>query len=371
MLFYFTVITVASFCAGIANTQKYYNRYFSRFFFILSSIIMFVPLAMRDVGVDYDQYIISYLRTATDWSVYWSNYILSPEPLYVVLNYMARGIFGSFQGVNFLCAILSIGFTFAGIYRFKDKVNLGTAVWCFGFLYYLMMYGLNRMMISVAIITWAWQYYFSRKPKTFIIWAIIAGLFHYAALLMIPFYFVLKWMESRKFSIHNIKWFRVIISVTLILVVIYRVVPTVFGGYYWFARYRGYFELSFTLSALNNNAATYLLILLVIIFRRVLTEYLDEYKPMISMIILYTVLSLACVIMPIHRITYYFYPICILLYGAIPAAGVLSTAERGHAQESNIIYFSIVFLMGVLWIYQFLHGDLWGQFLVPYKWGSF
>lgn len=331
---------------------------------------MFIPLAMRNMGVDYEEYVRGYLSTSVNWSYFWHKYLGRPEPLYVLLNYLARWTFHNYQGVNIICAALSVGFTFAGIYKFKDKVNIGAAIWCFGFLYYIMMYGLNRMMISVSIISWAWQYYFSRNTKKFIIWSVISGLFHYAGLLMIPLYFVLKWMEGKSFTLKSIKWFRMIFSVFAILTIIYVVVPKIFGNYIWFIRYSKYFELSFNLSALNNNAATYLLVILVIVYRKKLSDYLEEYKSLITMLFMYIVLSFASVIMPIHRITYYFYPVCVILYSAIPTAGVLSFGNGHKKIISNIVYYLMILLMGFLWIYQFLSNDLWGRFLIPYRWGT-
>lgn len=369
MLFYLSVITISSLLAGMANTQKNRSRITYSILFFLSAVTMFVPLAMRDVGVDYEEYIRGYLGTAVGWDYFWRSYLGRPEPLYVVLNFLARWIFGSFQGVNFLCAMITIGFTFAGINRIKDITNLGTTIWSVGFIYYIFMYGLNRMMISVAIITWAFQYYFSKKAKIFIFWSIVAGLFHYAALLMIAFYFVLRWMEGRSYSFKTIKWGRVIISVTAILVLIYRVVPTVFGGFYWFVRYSNYFTLSFTPAALNNNAPTFLLLILLILYRNGILEYLNDKKPMMAMMILYVVLSVSSIILPIHRITYYFYPICAILYGTIPASKVLS---KENAVAANMIYTFFIVVMGIIWLYLTLEtGDLWAPYLVPYKWGSF
>ena len=223
MLFYYAIIIIASAVASIANTQKKVNKPVTSFLFFVSALVMLFPVAMRGIGVDYDVYVGGYNATSVNWDVYWKKYSWRPEPLYAVLNYLARWMFNSFQGVNILCAIISIGFTFAGLYKFKEKVNLGTAVWCFGFIYFIMFFGLNRMMIAVSIITWGWQYYFSNNTKKLFVWAIIAGLFHYSAFLMIPFYFILKWLEKKKITIKEIKWYKVIISVSIIFLLIYKV----------------------------------------------------------------------------------------------------------------------------------------------------
>lgn len=371
MFFYYAIIIIASAVAGIANTQKKVNKSVTSLLFFLSALVMLLPLAMRGIGVDYDVYVGGYNATSVNWADYWRNYSWRPEPLYAFLNYLARWLFNGFQGVNILCAIISIGFTFAGLYKFKEKINLGTAVWSFGFIYYIMMFGLNRMMIAVSIITWGWQYYFSKSTKKLFAWTVVAGLFHYSAFLMIPFYCILKWVEKKKITIKDINWYKVIIAVSIVFLLIYIIIPVVFGGFSWYNRYSSYFNLTFNPSALNNNAATYLLIVLVVVYKRSLLNYLDEYKSMIAIMVLYVVLSLACMIMPIHRITYYFYPICVLLYSAIPPSGVLTGNNKAHRTIASILFLLIILCMGVLWIFQFMKSDLWGEIIVPYKIGLF
>ena len=173
MLFYLAIIAISTLFAAMANLKKENNNV-SNILYLISAVILFIPLALRDCGVDYEVYQRTYYSTANlSWTDYWRLYNGRPEPLYAVLNCIASKIFHSFQWVNILCALLSIHYTYAGIYQFKDTLNLGISVWSFGFTYYIMMYGLNRMMIAVSLVTWAYHYWIEKKTVKYIIWIVI------------------------------------------------------------------------------------------------------------------------------------------------------------------------------------------------------
>jgi len=370
MLFYLSIIALATFFAFLANNEKRRHERISAIFYIISALILFFPLAMRDCGVDYEEYYRTYLSTATrSWEVYWSLYIGRPEPLYSVLNFAADYIFKSYQGVHILCAAISIGFSYAGYYKFKDKVSLTLAIWTFGFNYYIMMYGLNRMMLAVSIITWAYHYWIEKKTIKFIIWAIIAGLFHYSAFLMIPLYFVLLWIDKRQTLLQGLKWGRVFISVALIFIVIYRVVPQVFSGFSWFVRYQQYFILSTTFEALNNNIQTYPTVLFAIVFRKRIEKYLQDRK-ILNMLYIYAMLCAVSVIMPVHRICYYFYPCIGLLNGVIPSSAYDYYNTRESAVQNNIFFNFAMIAVGIFAIWLITcYGIHWAPYINPYKMG--
>lgn len=372
MLFYVVIIASATLFAVMANNEKSKHKIVSDILFIISALILFVPLAMRDCGVDYEEYYRTYLSTASrTWQNYWRLYIGRPEPLYSVLNYFAYWIFDSYQGVHFLCALLSIGFSYAGIYKFKDKIGLGVAVWSIGFNYYLMMYGLNRMMLAVSIITWAYHYWIDKKTFKFIVWTIIAGLFHYSAFLMIPLYFLLLWISSKKGIFHELKWGRVIVVVALIFVVIYRVVPVVFGSFPWFVRYQQYFILSTTFEALNNNIQTYPTVIFALLYHKTIENYLED-KKLLYMLYIYVMLCVVSVIMPVHRICYFFYPCIVLLNGVLPRALYVSSGKTERSSGNSLMFLGLMTVVGLFAIWLITcYGIHWAPYINPYKMGSF
>lgn len=372
MFFYVMIIAAATFFASLANYEKSKNKVATIAFYSISAVLLFIPLAMRDCGVDFDEYYKTYLSIANrSWSNYWSEYNGRPEPLYAVLNYVADKLFGSFQGVLFLCAVLSICFTYFGLYKFKDQINLGIAVWSFGFTYYLMMYGLNRMMIAVAIVTWSYHYWLENNTKQYFFWIVVAGLFHYSAFLMIPFYYLVMWIDKKDIVLRSINWARVAIVVIIIFVLIYQVVPRLFGHYPWFIRYEQYFSLSITLEALNNNLKTFPTIVFAVVFNKKIESYLQD-KKMLQMLYIYVALMIVSVIMPVHRLCYYFYPCIILLNGIIPHVCLSYYNNREAALKNYIVFMLLLIVVGLFAIWLITcYGIHWAPYLNPYRMGHF
>lgn len=374
MFFYVGVISIAS-ALGFLATGCRKVELQMRFFYILSGIVMFIPLAMRTVGVDYVSYVATYEETEMlGWNMFWKQYTGRPEPLYAVLNFVACKIFHSFQGVNFLCALVTIVFTYAGIYRYREKINLGITIWSVGFLYYILMFGLNRMMIAVALYTWAYQYYLTKNLKKYSIWCIIAGMFHYSALLMIPLYFVLIWLEDGKNKYTLLKKMFSVIGVVIVFVFVYHAAPILFGGFSWFVRYEGYFNLLFDFRALNNNLMVYLLVILMIIYKKQVSSYLGQFKDLINLFNLGIMLALVSVVLPIHRLCYFMFPVAALLYGCMPGAErcgrniILKRSDNIFLET----YILLLFLMGCFSIYKMTVVDsLWAPYITPYAWGLF
>lgn len=371
MSFYLSIIVGATLFAVAADLEKRKDKVLTNLSWFISFLLLALPLALRGIGVDYERYQIMYLYSATPWSQFWQSYTYQPEPLYMVLNYVARWTFDSFQGVNVLCALITVGFTYAGLYYYKETISLGLSVWTVGFTYYIMMYGLNRIMIAIGIIMWAFHYWLERKTVKFIIWIAIAGLFHYSAFLMIPFYLINLWMESRTASVKTINWIKVIIGVVLIFLIVYRVVPALFGSYPWFVRYKKYFQLTINMSAINNHYMTYPIIAFAVIYRNRLKYYWKDID-IINPLYLYIILIAVSVIFPVSRIIYLFYPYIVILNGSITTSSWsledIQYRSNNHIIQNNLIYYCSMIMLGLFSIWMIVcNSGNWAPFINPYK----
>lgn len=367
MAIYLSIISIASLLALCCNFLRK-NSWFQMIFFIFSAIVLLIPLALRGMGVDYESYTLMYYKVSdVTWGSYWDDYIGKPEPFYALLNFFAYWFFDDYQGVNILCAVLSIFFTYAGLFKFRREINLGVAVWSFGFIYYLMMYGLNRMMIALSIITYAYPYFMAGKNKKMIFWSVIAGMFHYSAFLMIPFGFFLNWMRRHnKNGILNFRKFMSIIGIAMVFIFIFTLTPKIFSSFNWFTRYEIYFQLNIEPAALNNNWMTYPAVFLVVLFSRQFFEIFKQYKNIINAVFVFIFVSLVSVIMPVHRLCYYFYPAIVLIYSSF------SRTIKDVLDISLMLYFIVLFFLGVMSIYVYtVYNQLWAPFINPYQMGNF
>ena len=367
MFFYFFIICVASVFAGGASCFLKQSRLVAKTMYVMSALTLFLPLAMRGMGVDYNVYVATYSSVSdVSWVQYWTHYDLRPEPLYVILNFVAKWIFGNFSGVNFLCALVSISFTYAGIWKYKEKVNLGLTIYTVGFSYYIMMYGLNKMMLAVSIITWAYHYYTKKRFWKYLFLTVVASAFHYSALIMIPLYYVMNKMNALKEWLKNPGRIKVIVWIAAIFVAIYYVFPRAFGSMPWFNRYSGYFSLGFTPGALLNNAHLFFCAIISYHYRNRLKKHLKDSDGLYSMMIVFILLAAGSVIMPIHRVCFFMFPCASIMYGAIPVA-FKSIFYRKVSDINKILYYCIVIAIGILWLYYFLEINInWGAYLVPY-----
>lgn len=369
MLFYLGVILGATFLAVLAELTKK-KRKLSALFWICSAIIMFIPLAMREVGVDYQNYVNIYESIVSlGWKGHWNQNVIRHEPLYEILNFVAYWLFDDFQGVNILCALLSVGISYYAIDQYRDKINLGISVWCFGFIYYIMMYGLNRMMIAVAIYTLSYKYYINKNFKKYILCCSIAGLFHYSAFLMIPFYFVMTCFEKKGTRRQLLKKINTIWLITVMFISLYTLIPIIFNRFSWFGRYKGYFIFDINIKTLNNNAALYMLTLLIFVFNHQLRRYLEKYENLIMVFYIGIILALISTILPLHRLCYFIYPCGVILYALVPNALTAYDYSTGGEKRKwmTLVYSVVLFLMGGLWIYKFIVLEsLWAPFINPY-----
>lgn len=345
-------------------------RSLSDFLFIIAAFVLLMPVALRGMGIDYNQYFTLYGRiTLTDPATYWSTYQGMPEPLYVVLNFVARAVFGSFQGVNVLCALLSIVPWYWTINYFRNKVSVSIVNFSFGFSYYMYLYGLNRMMIAVSIVSCAYVAYIERKPKTYFMIIMIASLFHYSAIIMFPMYFALRWIE-RTSIIKGAKAIKYIMALALITGGILYVFPRLAGSFVWFGRYKEYFVSNANFSAINNSAPFFLAFLCLIVCPATLTKYLDDNGTLVSLGWMLILLTLFGAVYGMHRLCIHLFPAGVLIYGAVPRA----LAAEGAAQSSRSASMLMVLLLvafGIVWMARpyYTVDTLWMPYLDPYRLG--
>ncbi len=227
------------------------------------------------------------------------------------------------------------------------------------------------MMIAVPIVMLSYKYIVHRKFIRFCTIIVIAGLFHYSALLMIPLYFIIKWMDSDKVLFKGAQNTILSCGVITIFAFVYLVAPRLFSGFSWYARYKGYFELEFRMTSILTNAPIIALLIVFYFFNKQVSRWWGENKSIISMTKLIVVLILICLFFQIYRVVYLLYPCAILLSGSIPEV----LKRRNEYQQSAIIvvvFYIAVITLGVFWIYYATVIETnWASFINPYVLGGF
>ena len=153
-------------------------------------LLVFLTEALRSyVGTDYASYSeLYYFMNFADMDEVMS---LAHEKGFVVPLKMLNEIFyeryAMFGCIAFIVAVGMAVF----MYRHSDKPWVSAAaIVCFGPVFYSMNF--MRQFIAGIIIMFAFEYIKSRSFFKYLVLVLLASCFHWAALVMIPFYFILR-----------------------------------------------------------------------------------------------------------------------------------------------------------------------------------
>jgi hypothetical protein len=155
---------------------------------VLASVPLIILHAFRkDVGTDYASYVKIYDAFRAGASV-WS-YV----PLYSALNIAATPLGGSgilvVFGVSAALSIIPI------VWRifYSSKLPSLSLIALFGMAYPFLQTNAVRSVIAIAILFGLLPAVWRGRPWTWFLGGVIAVGFHYTALLILPFYWVLRW----------------------------------------------------------------------------------------------------------------------------------------------------------------------------------
>ena len=138
------------------------------------------------VGTDYNGYVDTFEKVVTqgryyelEWGYYW-------------LVKIVDRIGGTAQFVFLLFAFATITFIYKFIEHFSENVELSWLVFvCIG-PYYVSTFNGMRQWLAVAIFAYSLRFIKENNFKKYLLFNMIGFLFHYSAIILIPFYWVLK-----------------------------------------------------------------------------------------------------------------------------------------------------------------------------------
>jgi transmembrane protein EpsG len=161
-----------------------------RLFWILAFLIPFVLSAFRwQVGTDYPTYISLYnaINSITTQGQLVQQ-LLEVEPLYVLMNVLVKVIFNSPLPIFFISSLLLLGFLFRAAEDYHGKISVMMAVFVFLMLIFGTTLNIMRQMIAVSITFYATRYLFQKRYGMAAFWMFVAFMFHYSAIIMLPFW---------------------------------------------------------------------------------------------------------------------------------------------------------------------------------------
>lgn len=161
-----------------------YNKHDKKILLYLSFLIPMLIGGLRYyVGTDYGMYVEMYNYNS-----------------YVNLGFsIIKKISSYFGGVNalfFIYNFLTLLFVFLGLKNI-DKKARPIAYLCYLFVSYTYSFNIIRQALAIAIVFYAYKYVINKDFKRWLIFILLAYVFHSTSLLFLPFYFLINTKSNK------------------------------------------------------------------------------------------------------------------------------------------------------------------------------
>ncbi len=325
---------------------------------IASFVIITLPVALRyATGADYDNY-VAFFEAIRDRGIH-DPMVNQLEIGYLLLNYICVKLFDHAQSVFIIMAALTNYFFFKAMIYEAKKINLGIAVFVYGFTLYFWSFIIIRNMLGIAIIFYALRFIFERKLATYFFFVTIAVLFHYSLVIFYPLGIL---------YVEKLKKYRIPLAILSVLLI--PIIPTMItilgsGLSHVLSRFAAY-----TLPHLQVGIGKYtILCALPLIPFSIYYKKLKAYNGHISLylsfyIISLVLLSFATSMTILSRYVYALWPSLIILFASFLHIFDHIIGQRKKFIVKSLVLSSIV-SYGLVLIVFFVHNGTF--YLVPYK----
>jgi len=311
MLPYFVVLLLVMLLLFIGSNNKFNKP--NKLSHYLSGIVLIIFATIRSsgVGTDSNNYveIFNEFKDSTE-SLF--SVKTSLEIGYLILMEIALNISNDYWSLFFLTALICVFTSYYTIYKLSDNIKVSVFIYISLATYFFVFNGM-RQAIAASIFGLAIYHLINKKIVGYFIIVLLASFFHSTALIMFPFYYLLRF----QFKIRNL----ILFSIGSFIALYYlSSILTLFGESYY-SRYSVYED--------RNSTGGYLLTLfffiisLFFIFSRKKIEKskLYEYDIYLNMCIfssiIYLVVSLTGSDVNFLRLTLYFSMCYVLIWPII------------------------------------------------------
>lgn len=201
MYLYIAIIIFATIFASCSVNPRFLKkgRSINMQLFIASFLVLWFFSVFRIVGKDYYDYGNVFLYSNTD-QLY--RYGVNMEAGFVFLNQIIRFFTDNFSVFVFIISTITLILVYNTINYFRDKIDVGLAVFIYSGLYYFQSYNLMRYYLAVAIILYAFRFLFEKRNIKFFICVVVAFFIHRASFgILLPFFILLTFRRNKLISV--------------------------------------------------------------------------------------------------------------------------------------------------------------------------
>lgn len=178
----------------VSKSNEVINKklYCSIIFIIMSAI-----LGLRNISIGIDTITYYYSFNNIKYLSLNDSISVKFEKGYKILEFCIGRVFGDFQILLILIAILYVGVVSYYIYKYSVNPML-SYIFFIIFDFYTFAMSANRQTIAISLVMISLKYAMDRKSIKFMILIILAASFHITALIFLPVYFVSKFKLNNK-----------------------------------------------------------------------------------------------------------------------------------------------------------------------------
>ena len=210
MYIYLIGFTISCLLIGVAQKQIFSKQ----LFFLLSSVAIIIPCiiaALRSdvIGTDTSVYLRNLYTAAIEstsykgymnsswFSIYRIKYVYEYEYGFTFLIYIFSKLFHSIHVVEFAVSSMIISLVYIGVIRYKSKSGLWLSMLVFYLLFYNTTLNMMRQWCAMAILIYSFKHLVACEKK-YLIYTMIALLFHITAVFGIFFYIIYNYIITNK-----------------------------------------------------------------------------------------------------------------------------------------------------------------------------
>jgi membrane protein len=175
-------------------------------FYIISFLILAFFSCSIANGIDKDAYRFLFRENTI------SNIYEGVEPgfwLFIIVVKIFTNNENVFLGI---VSFLTVFFTFNGVWKCRDKLSVGFAIFIYASQYYLQSFNLMRMYLSMSILVLGSRNILDCKPKVFLLYILVASSIHFSALFVLVGYLMSFVLMQRKKKISDLYFIFLIIA---------------------------------------------------------------------------------------------------------------------------------------------------------------
>lgn len=162
---------------------------------LISFFVAYFSAVRYGIGTDYFLYAKWFLLTAHHYTVN------NLEPGYLLLSSLTAALGGNVHTLFFIVSYISTVFLLLTLYNYREKINVAFAFFIYLFWFYQTSFNSVRQSLAIVIALFATQFVFQRKFWLFILFVVLAMMFHATAVIVVPLYFIFNFTRHKSLAI--------------------------------------------------------------------------------------------------------------------------------------------------------------------------